>query len=112
MGYPYPVLDDNAIVTPEKEALTPDLKDKLRSKVVVAVDMALEVVIKAMQGEARIKPIQLMAARLVMPYCPKIEHGAAPVTLVLPGIPRPQSIKVDAVTVEATPAPEKQENQP
>lgn len=82
------------------EAIDPDIRGRLREKMVRAVDLALDTIIRGLEGDSTLKPIQMKAAKLVVGYVPRIEHGAAPVTLVLPGIPRPAARIVEAEVQE------------
>ena len=89
MGYPQPITDPNALMEQSQDPLTQDFRTRLRVKAAIAIEMALDVCIAAMEGKRSIKPIQIQAAKLVMPFAPHPSHGSAPITLVLPAIPRP-----------------------
>lgn len=108
MPSPFPTFEAKSklALTRSQDSLSPEIRQGMRVKLVHAMDKALDVIIKALDGK-NVKATQLYAAKMMIPYAPRMEHGAAPVTLVFPGIPRPSERMEPEerhVVIEADPA--------
>lgn len=75
----------------DADAISEEFRGRIRDKMNRALELALDTVMEGMK-DPEIKT-RLYAARMVMPLAPNPNHGAMPVTLILPGIPRPKVIE-------------------
>lgn len=95
-------LEENSTSLEKAQSPLPDnIRQQLRNKVALSLDKALDVIQDALIGK-RVTKNQMLACKYMITFAPKLEHGVAPLTLVMNGIPRPQAAN-KPITVEAEP---------
>jgi hypothetical protein len=95
---------------PEIELELQTLKNNMRVKMLRAVDRAIDILRWGQEGSytddegvrhpVKVTPMQIMAAKALVQFCPKPEQHAPPVTLMFEGIPRPKPKEIEGKVVE------------
>lgn len=89
-----------------------ELQKMLRPMMVQAVWKALNVLIRAIDGDRKIRKIQMEGSKAVLPFAPKIDGSHSEgLTLLFPSIPRPKVVDSSSLNVKSIESMEEKEAQ-